>query len=218
MISLKDVQDNPKVIELIKKSDEYLGRIGYTEHGSRHAKLVSDIAKNVMLKLGYSGKEAELASIAGYLHDIGNVMSRKDHAQSGALLSFSILNEMGMGISDLLEIVTAIANHEEIEDGIPISTITSAVIIADKADVHKSRVKNTNPATFDIHDRVNYAVSKSFVYIGKGSIKLELSIDTKFSTIMEYFEIFLDRMMIMKKASEFLGCKFSLVINNTKII
>lgn len=218
MISLRDVQNNEKVKELIKRADEYLERIGYTEHGSRHAQLVSDISKNIMLKLGYSQKEAELASIAGYLHDIGNVLSRKDHAQSGALLAFGILQEMGTNIKDSLEIVTAIANHEETESGIPISTVTAAVMIADKADVHRSRVKNTNPSTFDIHDRVNYAVTKSFVYAKKEDIKLELTIDTKFSPLMEYFEIFLGRMMAVKKASEFLGCNFSLVINKTKII
>lgn len=218
MISLKDVKENPKVRELIRKADEYLERIGYTEHGSRHAQLCSDIAKNILLKLGYPKREAELASIAGYLHDIGNMLTRKDHSQSGALLAFDILNGMGMDIKESTEIMTAIANHEEFEEGLPISTVTSAVIIADKADVHRSRVKNKNTATFDIHDRVNYAVTKSFVYAEKGSIRLELSIDEKFSSIMEYFEIFLVRMMAMKKASEFLGCKFSLVMNKTKVI
>lgn len=218
MVSLKDVQNNEKVREFIKKSDEFLERIGYTEHGSRHVQLVSDISKNIMLKLGYSKRAAELASIAGYLHDIGNVLSRKDHAQSGALLAFEILDEMGMGIKESVEIMAAIANHEETEEGIPISAIASALIIADKADVHRSRVKNRNQATFDIHDRVNYAVTKSFVYASKGNISLELTIDTKFSSIMEYFEIFLGRMMAVKKASEFLGCNFSLVMNNTKII
>lgn len=218
MISLKDVQNNEKVRELIKKSDEYLEKIGYTEHGSRHAQLVSDISKNILLKLGYPQREAELASIAGYLHDIGNVLSRKDHAQSGALLAFEILDEIHMDIKDSVEVMTAIANHEETESGIPISTVTAAVMIADKADVHRSRVKNTNPAVFDIHDRVNYGVTRSFVYVKKDNIKLELTIDTKFSPIMEYFEIFLERMMAVKKASEFLGCKFSLVINKTRIL
>lgn len=218
MVTLKEVQSNPRVKEIIKKSDEYLERIGYTEHGSRHTQLVSDISKNLLLKLGYSKKEAEVASIAGYLHDIGNVISRKDHAQSGALLAFHILNEMKVDIKESLDIITAIANHEETEQGVPISVVTAAVMIADKADVHRSRVKNKNPLTFDIHDRVNYAVTKSFVYAKKGSIKLDLIIDTKFSPIMEYFEIFLERMMAVKKASEFLNCQFSLVINKTKIL
>jgi metal-dependent HD superfamily phosphatase/phosphodiesterase len=168
--------------------------------------------------LGYPKKEAELASIAGYLHDIGNVISRKDHAQSGALLAFTILNEMNVDIRDSLDIITAIANHEENEGGVPINVVTAAVMIADKADVHRSRVKNKNPLTFDIHDRVNYAVTKSFVYAAKGSIKLELTIDKKSSSIMEYFEIFLERMMAVKKASEFLECTFSLIINDNKIL
>jgi len=134
MISLKDVQDNPKVKELIKKSDEYLEKIGYTEHGSRHTSLVSDISRNILSKLGYSKREAELASIAGFLHDIGNVLSRKDHAQSGALLAFEILDEMKMDIKESLEIMTAIANHEEAEEGVPVSVVTAALMIADKAD------------------------------------------------------------------------------------
>jgi uncharacterized protein len=218
MITLKDVQNNEKIKEFIKKSDDYLEKIGYTEHGARHTKLVSDISKNILIKLGYSKRETELASIAGYLHDIGNVLSRKDHAQSGAILAYNILNEMGMDIKESLEIMTAIANHEEEENGVAVSVLTAALMIADKSDVHRTRVKSKNPATFDIHDRVNYAVTKSFVYAEEKSIRLELTIDTKFSPIMEYFEIFLERMMSMKKASEFLGCKFSLVMNETKII
>ncbi|MFH1249338.1 MAG: HD domain-containing protein [archaeon] len=218
MITLKDVQNNVKVKEFIKKADDYLEKIGYTEHGSRHTKLVSDICKNILLKLGYSKREVELASIAGYLHDIGNVLSRKDHAQSGAMLAYNILNEMGMDVKESLEIMTAIANHEEDEKGVAVSVITAVLMIADKSDVHKTRVRNRNTASFDIHDRVNYAVTKSFVYAEDKNIRLELTIDTKFSPIMEYFEIFLERMMSMKKASAFLGCDFSLIINGTKII
>ncbi len=215
---MQHVIDNPKVKELIKKSDEYLKVIGYTEHGFRHAKLVSSIAINILKILEHPIREQKLAEIAGYLHDIGNVINRHEHAQSGALIVYNILQEMNFKIDDVADICSAIGNHHE-EDGDPVSNITAAVIIADKADVHKSRVRNENQINFDIHDRVNYAVEESFVNVLPldKKIVLKLKIDTKISSPLEYFEIFLDRMMLAKKAAEYLNCHFELVINGNSM-
>jgi hypothetical protein len=215
---MQHVIENPKVKELIKKSDEYLKVIGYTEHGFRHAKLVASIALNILKILEYPVREQKLAEIAGYLHDIGNVINRHEHAQSGALIVYDILQEMNFKIDDVADICSAIGNHHE-EDGDPVSNITAAVIIADKADVHKSRVRNKNQINFDIHDRVNYAVEESFVNVLPldKKIVLKLKIDTKISSPLEYFEIFLDRMMLAKKAAEYLNCHFELVINGNSM-
>lgn len=220
MITIKEVKRNKKVKELIKAADLYLERIGYTEHGSRHSDLSSRIARNVLLKLGYSKEDAELASIAAYLHDTGNLINRQDHGQSSALIASDILREMNMEMSNIVKIMAAIGNHEEFEAGLPISNIAAAIILADKSDVHRTRVKKKNIGTFDIHDRVNYAVLHSFLNVDKKAktVTLKITIDTKFSPIMEYFEIFLDRMLIMKKAAKALDCKFGFIINKTKIL
>ena len=220
MITVKEVRKNPKVKALIQGADDYLERIGYTEHGSRHADLCSRIAQNVLSRLGHSQEDVELAAISAYLHDIGNLINRKDHAQSGALISCEVLREMGMDMPKVVKIMAAIGNHEEFEAGIPISNIAAAVILADKSDAHRTRVKKKNIGLFDIHDRVNYAVLHSFLDVDKKnkSIILEITIDTKFSPIMDYFEIFLNRMLIMKKAAKVLDCTFGLSINKTKIL
>lgn len=219
MITLDDVKKNEKVGLWIKKSDDILGVIGYTEHGQRHASLSASIAFNIMTRLKHPEKRAELASIAAYLHDIGNVINRDNHAHTSAILSYSILTEMNMPIEEILEIIAAIGNHDE-RDGVPVSDISAAVILADKSDVHSSRVRTLEMIKQDIHDRVNYAAKSSFLRVeeDKKVIVLELKIDTSISQVMEYFEIFLSRMLICRKASEFLGCKFQLEINGQRLL
>ncbi len=219
MITLDDVKKNEKVGLWIKKSDDILGVIGYTEHGQRHASLSASIAFNIMTRLKHPEKRAELASIAAYLHDIGNVINRDNHAHTSAILSYCILTEMNVPIEEILEIIAAIGNHDE-RDGVPVSDISAAVILADKSDVHSSRVRTLEMIKQDIHDRVNYAAKSSFLRVeeDKKVIVLELKIDTSISQVMEYFEIFLSRMLICRKASEFLGCKFQLEINGQRLL
>jgi metal-dependent HD superfamily phosphatase/phosphodiesterase len=219
MITIDDVKKNKTVSKLIEKADEALGIIGYTEHGQRHCSLAANIAYNIMIRLGKGEKRAQLAAIAGYMHDMGNLINRDFHAQTAAVMAFEILREMGMGVDDIAEIIAAVGNHDE-KDGYPISDICAAVILADKSDVHRSRVRNTEMLKVDIHDRVNYAAESSFLRIDdelKEAI-LEIKIDTSISQVMEYFEIFLSRMLVCKRAAEFLGLKFGLVINDNKLL
>jgi metal-dependent HD superfamily phosphatase/phosphodiesterase len=219
MITLEDVKRNPRVKELIAKTDEYLGVIGYTEHGERHSSLAANIAYNIMKRLKKPEHEANLAAISAYLHDIGNVVNRDYHAQSGALLAHQVLSEMNMPYQDVMQVVAAIGNHDE-KDGQPISDICAAVILADKSDVHSSRVRNLEMIRQDIHDRVNYAAKSSFLRVDpeKKTISLEIKIDTSVSQVMEYFEIFLSRMVVCRKAAEFLKLKFELEINGQKLL
>jgi metal-dependent HD superfamily phosphatase/phosphodiesterase len=216
LITLKDVKNNPKIRKLIDGANELLKAMGYTEHGHRHVAVVSGIAGYVLEKLGMPEREVELCQIAAYLHDIGNVINRMDHPMHGANLSFTLLNEMGMDTSEIVPIMGAIGNHEELT-GTPISAMAAAVIIGDKSDVHRSRVQNPIMESFDIHDRVNYAVTKSRVEIREGTqiIELTLEIDTQEATVMEYFEIFLSRMVMCRKSADVLGCKFALSVNGT---
>lgn len=216
--TLKEVKQNPDVKKFLDKTDRYLEKLGFTEHGSRHANITANIAKNILLRLGYAKEGAELAAIAGYLHDIGSVVNRKDHAQSSAMIAFTLLYKK-MPTEDLIRVLTAIGNHHE-ESSNPANLVSAAVIIADKADVHRSRVKNKNPTTFDIHDRVNYATKKSKIIVNKQkrTIKLDLAIDTKTASIMDYFEIFMNRMTASRRAAKFLNCKLELYINNNKIM
>lgn len=219
MITIDDVKKNKTVSKLIEKADEALGIIGYTEHGQRHCSLAANIAYNIMTRLGKGEKRAQLAAIAGYMHDMGNLINRDYHAQTASVMAFHILREMGMEVDDIAEIIAAIGNHDE-KDGYPISDICAAVILADKSDVHRSRVRNTEMLKVDIHDRVNYAAESSFLRIDdelKEAI-LEIKIDTSMSQVMEYFEIFLSRMLVCKRAAEFLGLKFGLVINDNKLL
>ncbi|MCL6500739.1 MAG: HD domain-containing protein [Candidatus Pacearchaeota archaeon] len=220
MITLKEVKENEEVKALVKAADFYLERVGYTEHGSRHVGLCAKRAREILETLGYSKEKIELAAIAAYLHDIGNSINRKDHSQSGALIALDVLDKMGAKMDDIVKVMAAIGNHEETEAGLPITSIAAAVILADKSDVHRSRVKQKDKSKFDIHDRVNYAVLHSDLKTNKYTkiITLKLKIDTKFSAIMEYFEIFLKRMVMMRHAAKRLGCKFELVINNTKML
>lgn len=211
-VGLRDVRANAKIRAYIEKANEQMAAIGYTEHGLRHAALVAAISRNTCTALGYEPRLAELAAIAGYLHDIGNVVSRYYHPQIGATMAFTLLNEMGMDAAEIGSIIGAIGNHEEPE-GVPINEIAAAVILADKSDVHHTRVQNTDPSTYDIHDRVNLAVQKSHLHVEGKTITLDLTIDVQVATVMEYFEIFVLRMVMCRKAAAILGCKFGVIIN-----
>jgi len=217
-IRLRDVKANPKVQTLIEGANNVMRAMGYTEHGHRHAGIVSTITRFLLDGVGVSTREAELGQIAAYLHDIGNVINRIDHPISGAGIAYRILDEMGMPTVEIAPILGAIGNHEELV-GTPISLMSSALIIADKSDVHYSRVQNPILETYDIHDRVNAAVQKSKVEFLDDNkvIQLTLEIDTTFATVMEYFEIFLTRMVMCRKAADTMGRKFSLSVNGTLV-
>lgn len=219
LVTLEQVMAHPEIKELIEQANAHLGAMGFTEHGQRHVRLVSRISYNILKRLGFPEREAELAAIAGYLHDIGNVVGRHDHPESGAAMVFVFLREMGMPAQELGKILGAIGNHEE-PYGEVVNNIGAAVILADKSDVHRTRVRNTDPTTFDIHDRVNYAVLKSFLDVRPEDkvVNLELQIDTAISPVMEYFEIFLSRMVMCRRAASFLGCQFELTINNARLL
>jgi hypothetical protein len=217
VITVEQLKRDGDVTAFLQRSNEFMRTLGYTEHGQRHAGLVGHIAENVLQRLGHPERTCQLANIAGYLHDIGNCIHREAHAQSGALIAYRILARMDMATDDCALVMNAIGNHEE-ERGTAITPVSAAVIIADKADVHRSRVQNPDMATFDIHDRVNYASTRSFVRVRPDEkvIGLELEIDTNYASVIEYFEIFLSRMTMMRQACEFLGCKFHLIINDTQ--
>lgn len=192
---------------------------GYTEHSHRHISIVSQRAGEILETLNYPKRTIELAKIAGYLHDIGNCVNRVDHAHSGAILAYNILKDMGMPVEERTEIMMAIGNHDE-QTGTAVSDISAALILADKSDVHRNRVSNTNLSTFDIHDRVNYAVTDAELKIDSTDRKaiLNLTIDTKICPVLDYFEIFMDRTMMSKYAAKYLKIWFELVINNTKLL
>ncbi|HMO60421.1 MAG TPA: HD domain-containing protein [Roseiflexaceae bacterium] len=218
-VTLAQVRSHPHVQIYLKSANEHLKLLGYTEHGLRHAGLVGSIASNVLARLGYDAREAELAAIAGLLHDIGNLINREMHGQIGALMARDLLIGLGMPITEVVAIMGAIGNHEE-ERGHAISPVAAALILADKADVHRSRVHNPNPAAFDIHDRVNYAATRSFLRVNpdEHKIVLEITIDTSIASVMDYFEIFLSRMIMCRRAAEFLGCRFGLEINEYALV
>jgi uncharacterized protein len=213
-VTVEQVREHPHTRVYIDAANEHLKLIGYTEHGIRHATLVSNIAANVLTYLGYPSRQSELAAIAGLLHDIGNVVNRDTHGQIGALMAKDILLDLGMDMSEITFVMAAIGNHEA-ERGHAISPVAAALILADKADVHRSRVHNHNPETFDIHDRVNYAATHSFLRVtsNRKRITLEIKIDTNIASVMDYFEIFLSRMIMCRRAAEFLGYQFELEIN-----
>ncbi len=215
-ITLKDVKANPEFRRLIEGANEVMRAMGYTEHGHRHAGVVSSITRYILEHLGLPAREVELGQIAGYVHDIGNVINRIGHPVSGATLAYTLLREMGMTMQELAPIMGAIGNHEELE-GVPVSYMSAAVILADKSDVHVSRVQNPIMETFDIHDRVNYAVQRSRVEMKPDAktIELNLEIDTTFATVMEYFEIFLERMVMCRRSAGLFGYRFTLSVNGT---
>lgn len=216
-ITLEQVKHNEEVNTYIRKADESLRALGFTEHSFAHVGRVSALASQILRTLGYDARTAELAAIAGWLHDIGNVVNRIDHAQSGAVMAFRILDKMGFPPEETATIITAIGNHDE-GTAFPVNAVAAALILADKTDVRANRVRNIDPVTYDIHDRVNSSVRESRVTLENGEVRLTLTIDTKMCAVMDYFEIFLDRMILCRKAAEALGQKFALVINGQRIL
>ncbi|MBI4712022.1 MAG: HD domain-containing protein [Planctomycetes bacterium] len=216
MLTLESVQNHPEVQAFMARADANLAALGYTEHGIRHARIVSSISRNILERLGFPERTAVLASIAGYMHDLGNAINRNGHGLASAFLSYQMLRDLNATPDELALITSASANHDENEGG-PVNDVSAAVIIADKSDVHRSRVRTTKQIDFDIHDRVNYAVRKSRIIVNrpKKTITLVITIDTNISKVMEYFEIFLTRMMASQKAAKVLGCEFKLLINKT---
>ena len=219
MLTYEEITKNESIRTYIIRADESLAALGFTEHSFAHVTHVAETAGYILRTLGYDERTAELAKIAGYLHDIGNLVNRKDHAQSGAVMAWSILNDMGCDAAELATIVTAIGNHDE-STGVPVNIVAAAMILADKADVRRSRVRNQDISKFDIHDRVNYSVKKSILKINeeKTIVKLKLTVDTKYGSVMDYFEIFMTRMILCRKAAEKLGLQFKLIINEQQLI
>ncbi|MGN0537886.1 MAG: HD domain-containing protein [Acutalibacteraceae bacterium] len=218
MVTFEDIKRNPSIRVYIQKADESLSTLGYTEHSFAHVTRVAETAKYILKTLDFSEHDIELVQIAAYLHDIGNLVNRTEHSQSGAIMAFRILDHMDMAAEDIAIIVTAIGNHDE-GTGIPVNPIAAALILADKSDVRRSRVRNKDISTFDIHDRVNFSVEKSALTIDENkAIILSIHIDTKYSSVMDYFEIFLERMILCRKAAETLGLTFRLVINDQNIL
>ncbi len=218
MVTFKEIKKDPSIRVYIQKADESLATLGYTEHSFAHVTRVAETAKYILKTLEFPEHDIELVQIAAYLHDIGNLVNRTEHSQSGAIMAFRILDHMDMATEDIATVVTAIGNHDE-GTGIPVNPIAAALILADKSDVRRSRVRNTDTTTFDIHDRVNFSVEKSTLTIDENkSIILSIRIDTQYSSVMDYFEIFLERMILCRKAAETLGLTFRLVINDQNIL
>ena len=218
-MTYEQIRQNEAVKVYISQADASLQTLGFTEHSFAHVTRVAETAGYVLQTLGYEERTVELAKIAGYLHDIGNLVNRKDHSQSGAVMAWSILNDMGCDPGEMATIVTAIGNHDE-GTGVPVDAVAAALILADKSDVRRSRVRDKSTISFDIHDRVNYSVTKSELKINQEHtiVKLKLTVDTHFSSVMEYFEIFMNRMLLCRQAAEKLGLKFKLMINEQQLI
>lgn len=219
MVTYESIKENAAVKVYIERADASLKALGYTEHSYAHVGMVAKRASELLLELGYGERVVELSKIAAHLHDIGNVVNRVDHSQSGALIAFRILDNLEMNPDEIAEIVTAIGNHDE-GTGVPVSPLAAALIIADKSDVRRTRVRNNDFLTFDIHDRVNYSVTDSKLALTESgtAVALYLTVDTTISSIMDYFEIFLTRMKLCRSAAEALGLKFELVINGQRFL
>lgn len=219
VVTFNEIKHNQTIRCYIDEADRSLRALGFTEHSYAHVTKAAKTAEMILLTLGYSKREAELAKIAGYMHDIGNIVNRIDHAQSGAVMAFRLLDKLGMEPNEIALVVSAIGNHDE-STAAPVNPIAAALILADKTDVRRTRVRNHNPASFDIHDRVNYAVEESNTYFNedKTAVVLELSIDTTMCPVMDYFEIFLGRMSLCRRAAEFLNIQFELIINGQRIL
>lgn len=218
-VSFEDIRKSTEISTYITQADASLLAMGYTEHSFAHVNKCAAIASDLLERLGYSSREQELAKIACFMHDIGNVINRADHAQSGAIMAFRILDKMGMPAEEIAQIITAIGNHDE-ETAVPVSAIAAALILADKTDVRRTRVRLCDPTQFDIHDRVNYAVTESTTILDPDlkTYTLLLTIDSKICAVMDYFEIFLNRMMLCRRAAEFLGIQFKLTINGLNLL
>ena len=219
MITFEEIKKNEAIKTYIKKADESLVALGYTEHSFAHVTKVALDAAKILETLGYPKREIELAKIAGYMHDIGNLVNRNEHSQSGAIMAFRILDKLGMDAEEMSTIVTAIGNHDE-GTGVAVNAVAAALILADKTDVRRTRVRNRDKARFDIHDRVNYSVERAVTKIDTATktITLDLTLDGEMSSVMDYFEIFLGRMVMCRNAAEKLGLTFSLIINGQKVI
>lgn len=218
-MTYEEIKNNEAINTYIRCADESLTALGYTEHSFAHVTVVAETAGYILEALGYDAHVVELGKIAGYMHDLGNLVNRIDHSQSGAGMAFRILDKLQMQPKDIATIVTAIGNHDE-GTGVPVNPIAAALILADKSDVRRSRVRNSDISSFDIHDRVNYSVKKAQLKINeeKTLIKLKMSIDTRYGSVMDYFEIFLNRMIMCRKAAEKLGLQFRLIINEQQLI
>ena len=219
MITYEEIRNNEVIKTYINAADDTLNALGYTEHSFAHVTYVAEKAGSILETLGYPERMIELTKIAGYMHDIGNVINRVDHSQSGAVMAFRILDNMHMDPAEIAMIISAIGNHDE-ASGVPVSPMAAALILADKSDVRRNRVRNDDMSTFDIHDRVNYSVKKSELKINEAHtiIKLKLFVDTHYGSVMDYFEIFMQRMMLCRKAAEKLGLQFKLMINEQQLI
>ena len=219
MLTFEQVQNNPAIRTYIQRADESLTALGFTEHSFAHVGMVARNAAYILETLGYPQRTVEVAKIAAFLHDIGNLVNRVDHSQSGAVMAFRILDNLDCDPEEIATIVTAIGNHDE-GTGLPVNAVAAALILADKSDVRRSRVRNQDPTTFDIHDRVNYSVKRSQLKINEEHtlIKLKLFVDTKYGSVMDYFEIFMQRMILCRKAAEKLGMQFKLMINEQQLI
>ncbi|MBQ3089928.1 MAG: HD domain-containing protein [Oscillospiraceae bacterium] len=219
MLTYEQVLKSEAIKTYIVRADESLAALGFTDHSFSHVLHVAQMAGYILSTLGYDERTVELSKIAGYLHDIGNLVNRKEHSQSGAVMAWSILNDMGCDPAEIATIVTAIGNHDE-GTGVPVNAVAAALILADKADVRRSRVRNRDISTFDIHDRVNYSVQKSSLTINGDHtlVELNLTVDTHFGSVMDYFEVFIERMILCRKAAERLGMQFQLVINEQRLI
>ena len=218
-MTYKEITNSEAIKTYIIRADESLGALGFTEHSFAHVMHVAETAGYIWETMGYDDRTVELAKIAGYLHDIGNLINRVDHSQSGAMMTWSILRDMDCDPAELATIVTAIGNHDE-GTGVPVNAVAAALILADKADVRWTRVRNKDISSFDIHDRVNYSVKKSELTINdeKTLVNLKLTVDTQFGSVMDYFEIFMERMILCRKAAERLGLQFKLTINEQQLI
>lgn len=219
MITFASVRGNPAVAEYIARADESLAALGYTEHSFAHVTRVAETARYILSTLGYPEHDVEMAQIAGYLHDIGNLVNRIDHAQSGAVMAFRLLDNMGASPDEIATIVSAIGNHDE-STAVPVNPVAAALILGDKTDVRRTRVRNQDTTKFDIHDRVNYSARESLVKINQEHtlLKLKLTVETQYSSVMDYFEIFLDRMILCRKAAEKLNLQFKLIINEQQLM
>ena len=219
MLTFEQVQNNPAIRTYIQRADESLIALGFTEHSFAHVGMVARNAAYILETLGYPQRTVEVAKIAAFLHDIGNLVNRVDHSQSGAVMAFRILDNLDCDPEEIATIVTAIGNHDE-GTGLPVNAVAAALILADKSDVRRSRGRNQDPSTFDIHDRVNYSVKRSQLKINEEHtlIKLKLFVDTKYGSVMDYFEIFMQRMILCRKAAEKLGLQFKLMINEQQLI
>lgn len=219
MVTYEDLRKNAEINTYITRADESLSALGFTEHSFPHVCRVAEMAGETLGILGYGAHEIELAKIAAYLHDIGNLVNRVDHSQSGAVMAFRLLDHMDMDAADIATVVTAIGNHDE-GTGVPVNAVAAALILADKSDVRRSRVRNRDAAAFDIHDRVNYSVERSALRVdpAEKTARLELTVDTGFGSVMDYFEIFMKRMVLCRRAAERLGLRFQLTINGQQLI